>query len=231
MTTMPRLACRRPASLAATVALCALLAACGASDVTPSGAAPSRSAAVPGSGGPSAGAASPSGGSPAPSGSVAPSLAASLPPPSEPASPPPSGDPEDDEACLAVVPRDDVETALDTTVGIVVGVGDDPAVSLTCTYPASGGGTLLMTASAGNTAAAYQASLELTTGYGQKPVAIAGLGDQAFYAIPAGGWPEQVVFSKGPVLVRLLNQTPATIGPAAFTALATTAAEAIAPAP
>ena len=39
------------------------------------------------------------------------------------------------------------------------------------------------------------------------------------------------MFTDGPVLVRLLNQTPATIGQPAFTALATTAAEAIAPAP
>ena len=142
------------------------------------------------------------------------------------ASPPPVGDPQDSEACLAVIPRADVEAALNTTVSEVIAIGTDPTVSLTCTYVA-GDGALLVSTAAGDAATGFQSSLDLATSYGQNPITIDGLGDQAFYARSADRWPEQVVFVKGPVLVRLVNQSPTTIGEVPFAALAATAAEAI----
>ena len=212
------------ASLAAIVALAAIVVSCGTSQIVPSGTEPSGSGAAvtpSGSTGPTS-----SDGEPLASGGTNPSGAATL-SPTEPISPPPVGDPQADEACLAVLPSADVEAALGASVGDIVAVGTDPAVSLTCTYAIPNGGSLLVTTSAGDAAASYQSILDLATSYGQNPVTIDGLGDQAFYAMSADRWPEQVVFAKGPVLVRLVNQTSATIGEVPFAALATTAADAI----
>ena len=213
----------RPLASLALIALIALVAACGTSQVTPTGSA--SGVVAPGS--PGASAEGPS--SSADSGSPAPGASdgAATPPASGDAgSPPPIGDPQDDESCLAVIPRADVEAALGTSIGDVVAVGTDPAVSLACTYTV-GDGTFLVTTTAGDPATGFQSSLGLANDYGQNPVTIDGLGDQAFYAISADRWPEQVVFVKGPVLVRLVNQTDATIGEVPFAALAATAAEAI----
>ena len=205
------------------LAIAAMLGACGTSQVAPTGSAPTASDAAS-SASPGAPTASGDGASPdasQPNGGIA------TPAPSDDsASPPPVGDPQADEACLAVVPQADVEAALGTSIGDVVAVGTDPAVNLTCTYTA-GGGSLLVTTTAGDPGAGFQQALDLAASYEQNPVTIDGLGDQAFYAKSADRWPEQVVFIKGPVLVRLVNQTDATIGEVPFAALAATAAEAI----
>jgi len=191
------------------LALAALVAACGPQ------AAPTGSAIASGPSASDGADGSPNGsaGGPVPT----PDLLATL---------PPTGDPRETEACLAVIPQADVEAALNTTVSEVIAVGTDPAVSLTCTY-AAGDGALLVTTSASDAASGFQSSLDLATGYGQNPVSIDGLGDQAFYATSADRWPEQVVFIKGPVLVGLENQSPTTIGEVPFAALAATAAESI----
>ena len=204
MAAMPRLSCPRRASpgtlapLILLLALAGLVAACG-SQVAPTastGVAPNSSDDVPtasasGRDDRSPGATTPA--SPGPTDSSGGSVATQDPL----ASPPPAGDPQDDEACLAVIPRAAVEAALNTTVGDVVAIGTDPAVNLTCTY-AAGDGSLLVTTAAGDTATGFQSSLDPATSYGQNPVTIDGLGDQAFYAIAADRWPEQVVFVEGP---------------------------------
>jgi hypothetical protein len=230
MSAMSRLSCPRRASpnLRASalvlVVIAGLVAACGpqvapTASTTTSG--PNASDASPSGGGvPSPDATSPA----SPRSSEAGGGANPTPDPL--ASPPPVGDPQDDEACLAVIPRAAVEGALGATVGDIVAIGTDPAVNLTCTYTA-GDGSLLVTTAAGDTATGFQSSLDLATDYGQNPVAIDGLGEQAFYARSADRWPEQVVFVKGPVLVRLVNQTSTAIGEVPFAALAATAAESI----
>jgi hypothetical protein len=218
---------RRTLRLLIALAMLATLAACG-SQVAPTGSAPAGSGvtASDGPGGSSDEPSSPAGSSASPGASGQSGLA-TLTPTDELASPPPVGDPQDDEACLAVIPRADVEAAVGASVTDIVAIGTDPAVSLTCTYALQNGGSLLVTTAAGDTAAGFQSNLDLATSYGQNPVTIDGLGDQAFYVIAADRWPEQVVFVKGPALVRLVNQTSATIGDVAFAALATTAADAI----
>ncbi|HEX5015300.1 MAG TPA: hypothetical protein VFV72_14205 [Candidatus Limnocylindrales bacterium] len=228
---MPRLSCPRRASLVALAAVSILAAAaCGSTQVSPTGSAPSAVSTGPAG---TAGASSGSGPSPATSGSPGAAgsqgaVAATPVPPDEPGTtPPPAGDPQDDEACLAILPRANVEATLGTPLGGVVAIGTDPAVSLSCTYSTANGGSLLVATTAGDVASAYQSSLDLATGYEQHPVAVEGLGGQAFYAAAADRWPEEVVIAKGPVLIRLVNQTSATIGQAAFVALATTAADAI----
>lgn len=213
--------------LAAVLGLAALVGACGTTQVAPTGSASSSTATT--SGNPDASPAEPpsSAGSdlsPGTSGGTGVGTAA---PNEEPASQPPAGDPQQDEACFAILPAADVGAALGAAIGDVVAVGTDPSLNLACTYTAANGGTLLVSAAAGDAATAFQSNQDLASGYGQNPVAIDGLGDQAFYAMAADRWPEQVVFAKGPVLVRLVNQTSATIGQATFAALAATAAEAV----
>lgn len=188
------------------IVLAALAAACASSGVAPTGET-SSAPAVESSGAVAS----------APQGSVGESGRPSL-----------AGPSRQDEICLAVLPAADVGSALGSEIGDVVALGDDASVSLTCTYTTSSGGTLLVTTTtAGDAAAAYRSSLDLATGYEQDPVILDGPGDQAFYAKAADRWPEQVVFAKGPLLVRLVNQTSTTIGEAAFAALATRAADAI----
>ena len=146
----------------------------------------------------------------------------------EPFTPPPVMAHQDDEVCLALVSRQDAESALGILVGDISAEGTDPNFGLTCTYPAAtGGGQLLLTTTTEDPASAYEAELGLATGYGQDPQSLEGLGDQAFYGKAAGEAPEQVVFTKGPVVVRIWNQTSGTIGMAPFMALAETAAAAI----
>ena len=215
-------ALRRSVMPLVVLVIAASIAACGTSQVAPTGSAPASFDAASAS--PGAPTASGDGASPDAS---QPNDGIATPAPSDDsASPPPVGDPQADEACLAVVPQADVEAALGTSIGDVVAVGTDPAVNLTCTY-AAGGGSLLVTTAAGDPGAGFQQALDLAASYEQNPVTIDGLGDQAFYAKSADRWPEQVVFVKGPVLVRLVNQTDATIGEVPFAALAATAAEAI----
>jgi hypothetical protein len=140
--------------------------------------------------------------------------------------PPPPGDPQDDAVCLAILDRSDVAAALGVDVGDVAAVGTDPVLSLACTYATSSGSFLLST-SAGDAASGFQGDFDNAGAYGQSPAMVEGLGDQAFYAKTADRWPEQLVFTKGPVLVRLWNQTSATIGSEKLTALATTVADSI----
>jgi hypothetical protein len=223
---MPRLSRPRPFLVAVALLATALAAACGSSQVTPTGATSSAPVAIESAeavASPSTGA----GPSAAATGSQNPNAGASQGSIGEPDSPPPAGDPQQDEVCFAVLPAEEVGTALGSEIRDVVALGTDPSVSLTCTYTTANGGTLLATASAGDAAGAFQSALDLATGYGQSPVAIDGLGDQAFYAKAADRWPEQVAFTKGPVLVRLVNQTSATIGEVPFAALAASAADAI----
>jgi hypothetical protein len=218
---------RRPLRLLIALAVVAVVVACG-SQVAPTASAPSGSG-VAGSGSPNPSSdepSSPAGRSASP-GATEQSGIATPAPTDDLASPPPVGDPQDDEACLAVIPRADVEAAVGESVADIVAIGTDPAVSLTCTYALANGGSLLVTTAAGDPAAGFQSSLDLATSYGQNPVTMDGLGDEAFYATAADRWPEQVVFVKGPALVRLVNQTSATIGEVAFAALASTAADAI----
>ena len=136
--------------------------------------------------------------------------------------------PQDDEVCLALLSRRDVESSLGLSIGDISAQGTDPNFGLTCTYPAaSGGGQLLLTTTTEDPASAYEAELALATGFGQDPQTLEGLGDQAFYGKAAGEAPEQVVFTKGPVVVRIWNQTTGTIGMAQFHVLAEGAAAAI----
>ena len=231
MRPMPRLSCPRRASPVALAALSiALVAACGSTQVAPTASAPSAVSFAPAeTTNPSTGAgpSQSAGGSPAAAGSQGAVTSTPVPADEPGTTPPPAGDPQDDEACLAIVPRADVEAAIGASIGDVVAIGTDPAVSLSCTYATADGGSLIVATTAGDVASAFQAGLDLATGYGQSPVAIDGLGDQAFYAKAADRWPEQVIVAKGPVLLRLINQTSATIGQAVFAALAATAADAI----
>jgi hypothetical protein len=134
--------------------------------------------------------------------------------------------PQDDDVCLALVARNEVETALGMAVGDISAQGTDPNFGLTCTYPAAGG-QLLLTTTTEDPVSAFESELALATGYGQAPQTLEGVGDQAFYAAATAEAPEQIVFTKGPVVVRLWNQTTATVGSVSFTTLATGAAAAI----
>ena len=208
-----------------------LIVACGSpAPVTPS---PSPSSAAVASNGPSPTGATPPGASglltPTPSaGSGTPEPPAGATPTVEPFTPPPEQEPQDDDVCLVLAARADVEGALGLPVGDISAQGTDPNSGLICTYPlASGSGQLLLTTTTEDAASAYDDELDLATTYGQGPIALEGIGDQAFYGAAAAEAPEQVVFTKGPVVARLWNQTEATIGQAAFAGLAATAADAI----
>jgi hypothetical protein len=149
----------------------------------------------------------------APLGSVAP------PPSVKPFTPPPVMEPLEDEICLELASRNAVQGALGRNVGDITAEGTDPNVALTCTYAVPSGGQLLLMTTIADSSA-YDTELDLAVAYGQDPEALSGVGDQAFYAAATADAPEQLVFTKGPVLVRFWNQTPATIGRAAFRALA-----------
>ena len=221
---------RRPAPpLVAILVAVATLAAC---NPTPS-VAPSVSTAPLSSGVPTAsGAASPSpGASLGAVGSlgptnppVTPGVTVAPPASVEPFTPPPAMEPTDDQACLDLASRRDVEDALDLDVGDISAEGTDPNTALTCTYPASGSYLLIATMIADSTS--FDAERDVAVSYGQEPQNV-NVGDRAFYAARTVDAPEQVTFVKGPVLVRMWNQTPATIGRAAFEALAKGVANAI----
>ena len=142
----------------------------------------------------------------------------------KPFTPPPEMEPIDDDTCLALATRGDVEGALGLDVGDITAEGTDPNAALTCTYPAAGG--QLMIATVIGDGSAYQSELDVAISYGQEPIDV-GIGDQAFYAARTAGAPEQVTFTKGPILVRMWNQTSATIGRSEFVDLAQGVANAI----
>jgi hypothetical protein len=142
----------------------------------------------------------------------------------QPYTPPPDMEPIDDATCLALATRGDVEAALGLDVGDITAEGTDPNTALTCTYPAAGGQLLIATMIGDGSA--YQSELDVAISYGQEPVDVS-VGDQAFYAARTAGAPQQVTFTKGPVLVRLWNQTSATIGRSEFVDLAQGVANAI----
>jgi hypothetical protein len=138
-------------------------------------------------------------------------------------------DPQEDEVCLAVVSRNVAETALGVAIGDIEAQATDPSVQLTCSYAVgTGDAALLLTISAEDPQAAFERDLAIASGHGQDPVTLDGIGDQAFYAAAAADAPEQVVFTKGPVIVRVWNQTDRTAGESGLAELATVAAEAIA---
>jgi hypothetical protein len=223
---MPRLSRPRRARPAALAAISiALVVACGST--TPTGSPSSAASGAPSSAEPSSIAvASPTHSSaPAtPSAEASVDFGSVTAPPETPA---PAGDPQQDEACLAILPATDVQAALDTVIADVTAIGTDPAVCLSCTYETDGGATFTVTMTAGDVATAFQSSFDTAAGYGQIPAMVTGIGDQAFYAISADRWPEQVVVAKGPVLIRLVNEVPVNLGQEAFSALAATAADAI----
>jgi hypothetical protein len=189
------------------VVLVLVAAACGSSQVAPTG---STGPASPSS--ETGAAASPGAGTP------------SRQPPSTGAiTPPPAGDPQ---ACLAIVPRADVASALGGDVTDVVAEGTDPSVGLSCTFTTAEG-PLLITTSAADSAAGFQTDMDNAEAYGQNPAPVDGIGDQAFYATSGGRYPEELVFTTGPVLVRLQNQTSGTVGQAGLAGLATTVAAAL----
>lgn len=144
----------------------------------------------------------------------------------DPFTPPPVMAPQDDEVCLALLSRSDVESTLGLSIGDISAQGTDHNFGLTCTYAARGG-QLLLTTTTEDPTAAFESEMGLASGFGQDPQPLEGVGDQAFYGKAAGEAPEQVVFTKGPVVVRIWNQTSATIGMDPFASLATAAAEQI----
>lgn len=134
---------------------------------------------------------------------------------------------QDDDVCLAIVSRSAAEDALGRTVGTVEAQATDPTAQLTCTYPIESGGWLLLTMSAADVENEYETDLVVATSHDQVPLLLDGIGDRAFYGSATSSAPEQVVFTKGPVIVRLWNQTDAAVGQAAFADLAGSAADAI----
>ena len=128
-------------------------------------------------------------------------------------------EPLEDAICLELASRNAVQGALGRNVGDITAEGTDPNTALTCTYAVPSGGQLLLTTEIADSSA-YDGELDVAAAYGQAPETLNGVGDQAFHAAATSDAPEQVVFTKGPVLVRLWNQTSATIGRAAFRALA-----------
>jgi len=196
--------------------------------VSPSPGSSDPDGSVPGGSLPSGGLASASAPpSPSTGATASPSGGLVSPPSVVPFTPPPAMEPQDDEVCLDLAPRADVESALGLPIGDITAQGTDPNFSLVCTYPATSGGQLILSTTTDDAGTAYTDELARATEYGQDPQALDGVGDQAFYGRMAGEAPEQVVFTKGPVIVRLWNQTEATIGMEPFAALAATAAEAI----
>jgi hypothetical protein len=239
MSAAPR-PCRLPFALSVgTVAL--MLVACGSAPSVPPAGSPSAVTALASPASASSGQGSSAIGSAALSPSASPAAGPSDPgvPASQPASPgvaasvrpftpPPEMAALDDDACLAVLTRAQVETALGGPAGSITAQGTDPNTGLTCSYAAgSGDSQLLVTTETGDPQAAFDADRALAEAYGQQLTDLSGIGDRAFHGSAAAEAPEQVVFTKGPVIVRLWNQTSATIGRAAFAKLATAAANAI----
>ena len=226
------------AVLASSLALAVLVAACDSARPGPSGSSgttssPQPTVTQPGSAGESAGT-SP-GASPGDSASAGPGSTATAGPPGpsagpasvDPFTPPPEMEPLDDDTCLALATRAAVESALGLALGDIRAEGTDPNQALTCTYDVAEGDGQLLVTTAIEGPDDYGAELATATAYGQEPQALEGIGNQAFYAASSAAAPEQVVFTEGPIVVRLWNQTPASIGESAFAALATGVAEAI----
>ena len=129
-------------------------------------------------------------------------------------------EPLEDEICLDLASRNAVQGALGRNVGDISAEGTDPNFGADLHLRRPSGGQLLLTTTTEDPASAFQAELGVAAAYGQDPEALEGVGDQAFYGKAAREAPEQVVFTKGPVVVRIWNQTSATIGMEPFRRLA-----------
>ena len=137
--------------------------------------------------------------------------------------PPPAMEPVADETCLAIVERAEAQEALGQAVGDIEAQASDPSIQLTCAYRVGSGGSLLITISSESVETAYDAEIAIASGQGQTVEPVSGLGDRAFYAAASATAPQQIVFVKGPAIVRLWNQTDRAIGRADFVSLARTA--------
>ena len=212
------------------MALFSLLAACNA-DVPPSQPAGSASPAAVSSGLPT----SPVSGSFAPgtpaSGSAAPGSPGPgpgqptpLPVPPEqggPAfTPPPEMEPQADEVCLAIVTREEAADALGQPVGDIVAQASDPSIQLSCAYRVAGTGALLLTIASESVDSAFDGELAIADGQGQTAELLDGLGERAFYAAASASAPQQIVFTKGPAVVRVWNQAGRAMDRDAFVTLA-----------
>jgi hypothetical protein len=136
-------------------------------------------------------------------------------------------EPQDDDTCLAIISRSEAQDALGQPVGDIEAQASDPSIQLNCFYRVGTTGSLVLTISSESVESAFDTELAIASGQGQQPVTIDGLGDQAFYAAASATAPQQIVFVKGPAIIRLWNQTDRSMTQGAIESLAAAAADRI----